>query len=307
MKHRHSVIGALIVLASVLATLSSCAKNEPPGKTQENLVAKINGKGITTETFDAYAAMAARRPANELTPEQRSQVFDTFLAMQLAADSAEKSGLAKKSEVETQLSLARMNVLAEALFKKYLDDHPTTDAEIKAEYDTQIATVGHEYHARHILVESRATADDLLAQLNKGADFAKLAEKHSIDGSAKQGGDLGWFNLKTMVPQFSNAVAALEKGKYTTTPVQTQFGWHIIKLEDTRTPTPPAFDEVKERVKNLVQQKKVRAYVEDLRKVAKVEKFETAAKPQAPTTPVSAPAPATATAPAPTSAPAEKK
>jgi peptidyl-prolyl cis-trans isomerase C len=292
MKLRHS----LIALA-VLLTFGACAKNEPPGKAEENIVAKINGKPLSVETFETYATAATRRPAKDLTPEQRAQVLDGLIAMQLAADTAEKSGMGKKSEIEIQLALTKMNLLSEAAFKKYLEDHPITDAELKAEYELQVGTTGREYHARHILVESRAAADDLVAQLNKGGDFAKLAEKHSIDGSAKQGGDLGWFNLKTMVPQFASAVSTLEKGKYTAAPVQTQFGWHIIKLEDTRTPAAPNFDDVKEQVKNILQQKKIRAYAEDLRKAAKIEKMEPAKQAAA----------APALAPAPTEKPAEAK
>src|SRR5712671_2124012 len=283
MKHRYA-LGMLALLTAV----AGCVKNEPPGKSQESIVATVNGKPLSATMFESYATAVARRPAKELTPEQRGQVLDMFISMKLAADVAEKDGTAKKSDVEAQLELQRMNVLSEAMLKKYLEDHPITDAEIKAEYDTQVASVGMEYHARHILVESRAAADDLVAQLNKGADFGKLAEKHSIDPSGKSGGDLGWFNLKTMVPQFSSAVSALEKGKYTPTPVQTQFGWHVIKLEDTRSTAPPAFDDVKEQVKGLVQRKKAQAFLEDLRKAAKIEKVAAADEPK----PAAAPAPA---------------
>ena len=182
------------------------------------------------------------------------------------------------------MTLSRLNVLSESFFKKYLEEHPTTDAETKAEYDTQVAALGRDYHARHILVESRATADEMIAQLNKGADFAKLAERNSVDGTAKSGGDMGWFNLRSMAdtaPEITKAVATLEKGKFTTDPVRSKFGWHIIKLDDTRAASAPAYEDVKEQVKNLVQQKKVRAYVEDLRKAAKIEKIE-APKPEAP-------------------------
>ena len=285
MKHFYSV-AALAVAFS----LAGCAKNESPSKANENIVAKINGKAVSNEAFESFATMVARRPASELTPEQRGQVLDNYIAMQLAAATAEKDGLAKKPEVENQIALTRMNLLSDALFKKYLDDHPITDDELKAEYESQVAGVGREYKARHILVESRAVADDLLAQLNKGADFAKLAEKNSVDGSAKQGGDLGWFNLKTMVPQFSAAVSKLEKGKITDSPVQTQFGWHIIKLEDTRAPAPPAFDDVKDQVKQLIQRKKIQAYVEDLKKTAKIEKIDAPKPESAPAaTPAEAP------------------
>jgi len=301
MKHRY----ALSTLALLLA-LAGCAKNEPPGKTTESIVATINGKPISTELFEAYATAAARRPLKELNPEQRGQLLDSLIAMTLAAEAAEKNGTAtaKKSEIEAQQSLTRMNLLSESVLKKHLDDHPITDAEIKAEYDTQVSGIALEYHARHILVESRAVADDVVAQLNKGGDFGKLAQKHSIDPSGKSGGDLGWFNLKTMVPQFSAAVAGLEKGKYTPTPVQTQFGWHVIKLEETRSSAPPAFDDVKEQVKNLVQRKKAQAFIEELRKTAKIEKVAAVeSKPIG----LPAPAPASAASSDPTPAPVEKK
>ena len=287
MKHRYS-----LPALAVLLTLTACTKNEPPAKAAENAAVKINGKSYSTEMFETYAQMAARRPVSELTAEQRAQVLDTFVALQLAADTAEKSGLAKKPEVEVQLALTRLNLLSTALFKKYIEDHPATDAEIKAEYDAQVGSVAREYHARHILVESRAAADEIVAQLGKGADFAKLAEKNSVDGSASKGGDLGWFNLKAMVPEFSNAVSTLEKGKFTTAPVQTKFGWHIIKLEDTRATAAPAYDDVKEQVKNYLQQKKVQAYVEDLKKTAKIEKIEPAKSEKAAPMPA-APAPET--------------
>jgi peptidyl-prolyl cis-trans isomerase C len=170
-----------------------------------------------------------------------------------------------------------MNVLSEAALKKYMEDHATTDAEIKAEYDTQVAAMGRQYRARHILVESKAVADSIIERLKGGADFAKVAEKESSDGSAKQGGDLGWFSLSSMVPEFGKAVAGLEKGKFTLEPVKTQYGWHVIKLEDFRSPEAPAFEQVQEQLKGLVQRKKLQAYMEELRKGAKIEKAVAAA------------------------------
>jgi peptidyl-prolyl cis-trans isomerase C len=192
--------------------------------------------------------------------------------MQLAADLAAKNGMDKTAEIASQLTLARMNVLSEAALKKYMEQHPVTDTEIKAEYDTQIAAMGRQYHARHILVESKAVADGLIEKLKGGTDFAKLAEKESKDGSAKQGGDLGWFSLSSMVPAFGKALAQLDKGKFTQEPVQTQYGWHIIKLEDYRSPEAPAFDQVQDQVKGFVQRKKLQAYMEELRKGAKIDK-----------------------------------
>jgi peptidyl-prolyl cis-trans isomerase C len=266
MNNRYLIAG----LAAML--LAGCAKNDSPTATTKPTVATVNGKAISTETFDAYLAAVTRKPASEAPAEQRAQALDQFIAMQLAADLAEKNGTDKKDEITTQLALARMNLLSEATLKKYMEEHPITEAEIKAEYDTQVAAMGRQYHARHILVESKAVADGLIAKLNGGADFAKVAEKESKDGSAKQGGDLGWFALSTMVPAFAKALTQLEKGKFTTEPVQTQYGWHIIKLEDYRSPEAPAFDQVKDQVKGFVQRKKLAAYLDELRKGAKIEK-----------------------------------
>jgi peptidyl-prolyl cis-trans isomerase C len=262
------------LLAGLAATLmlSACAKNDAPSASAKPSVATVNGKALSADAFDIYVAAVTRKPASETPPDQRAQLLDQFIGMQLAADLAVKNGADKTSEITSQLEVTRINVLSEATLKKYMDDHPATDAEIKAEYDTQVAAMSRQYHARHILVESKSVADDLIVKLKGGTDFAKLAEKESKDGSAKQGGDLGWFSLSSMVPAFGKALTQLEKGKFTTEPVQTQYGWHIIKLEDYRSPEAPAFDQVKDQVKGFVQRKKLAAYLDELRKGAKIEK-----------------------------------
>jgi peptidyl-prolyl cis-trans isomerase C len=129
-----------------------------------------------------------------------------------------------------------------------------------------------EYHARHILVDDKASADAITAQLNGGADFATLAKEKSKDSSKEGGGDLGWFTLDTMVKPFADAVLSLQPGQITSAPVQSQFGWHVIKLEESRAPAPPAFEEVKDRVKTLVERKRLQTYLEELKKNAKIEK-----------------------------------
>jgi peptidyl-prolyl cis-trans isomerase C len=192
--------------------------------------------------------------------------------MKLAADAAEKEGVAKDAKVTDQLSLARLNVMVDAGLQKWLEAHPVTDAELKPEYDAQVAQMPREYHARHILVDDKGKADSITKELQAGGDFAKLAEKNSKDPSGKSGGDLGWFTLDTMVKPFSDAVSTLQPGQLTPTPVQSQFGWHVIKLEESRVSAPPPFEEVKDRVKMLVQRKKLQTYLEDLRKGAKIEK-----------------------------------
>jgi peptidyl-prolyl cis-trans isomerase C len=172
-----------------------------------------------------------------------------------------------------QLDSAKKTLLTQADVQNFIKANPVTDAEIKAEYDSKVAGEnGIEYKARHILVKTEAEANKIIAELDKGADFAKLANKNSLDAKESQnGGDLGWFVAGQMVAPFSEAVAKLEKGKYTKTPVQTQFGYHVILREDSRTQTPPPLASVKEQLMPYLQRKKVQAMVEGLRKQAKVE------------------------------------
>lgn len=262
-----------LLLVAPLLLLAACGKsNSPVAAEPSESVATVNGKAISKADFDKYVEDVQHQAGQPLTPEQRSQVLDQYIALRLAADAAEKEGVAKKPEVAKQLEQARMNVLVDAEIKKYLDEHPVTDAELKPEYDAQVAAMPHEYHARHILVDDKATADQITKDLKGGADFAKVAAQKSKDPSGKSGGDLGWFTLDSMVKPFADAVVALKPGEMTDQPVQSQFGWHIIKLEETRAGSAPAFDDVKERVRQMVQRKRIQTYLEELRKNAKIEK-----------------------------------
>ena len=146
-------------------------------------------------------------------------MLDQFISMKLAARSARKPACKSQQKVEDQLALARLNVIVDAGLQKYLDDHPVTDAELKPEYDAQIAQLPREYHARHILVTTKRRPTRIIKDLKGGADFAKLAETKSKDSSSKSGGDLGWFTLDTMVKPFADAVAKLEPGQLTDEPV----------------------------------------------------------------------------------------
>jgi peptidyl-prolyl cis-trans isomerase C len=236
-------------------------------------IATVNGKPISSEFFDEFLTAATGQPAAKATPEQKSQLLDQLLNMSVAAQSAETDGLANDSAVKTRLELLRLQVLAEAASEKFMKAHPSTEAEIKAEYDTQVAAMPKEYRARHILVDSKETAESVIRELEAGGDFAKLASKESKDqASAAKGGELDWFRLDHMVKPFSDAVLALDKGQTTKEPVQSEFGWHVIRLEDERSPAAPAFEEVKDRVDMIVKRKKLQAHFEELRKTANVQK-----------------------------------
>jgi peptidyl-prolyl cis-trans isomerase C len=208
-----------------------------------------------------------------LSAEQRHQVLDALVNGEVVAQQAGKDGLDKEKDVQSMLGMARLEILQRALQQKYLKDKVPTDAELRAEYDVQITQMPHtEYHARHILVPTKERADAITEQLRKGGNFAQIATKESIDTSKAQGGDLGWFAPGSMVKPFADALVALKKGQITPAPVQTQFGWHIIKLEDTREVTPPTFEASKQQVLQFVMGKKFKAYTDELLKAAKVEK-----------------------------------
>ena len=235
-------------------------------------VVTVNGKKIGSDVMDIFVQAVTGKPAAEATEEQKTQLLDQLVNMSLAAQAAEKDGLQKDPEVKAKLELIHMQILAEAATQKYVKSHPVSETELKAVYDTQVANMPKEYKARHILVEKKETAESIIRELQAGGDFAKLAASESKDASGKNGGDLGWFSLQTMVKPFADAVAALEKGKTTEQPVQTEFGWHVIQLEDVRSGEAPKFEDVKPQVEMFAQRKKLQAYLDELRKTAEVQK-----------------------------------
>jgi peptidyl-prolyl cis-trans isomerase C len=237
-------------------------------------VATIDGTPITRQEYDIYLkSLLQGRPPVELTAEQRNQVLDEMINMQLLATQGAKEGLDKDKDVAARLNVVRMRVLADAESQKYLKDKEPTDAELHAEYDTDVAAMDKtEYHARHILVASKDQAEQIIKKIKGGAKFEDVAKAQSTDGSKANGGDLGWFTLTRMAKPFGDAVKTLKKGEMTQEPVQTQFGWHVIKLEDTRESATPPFEQVKQQVTNGVIQKKLQTYVDSLKKTAKIEK-----------------------------------
>lgn len=237
-------------------------------------VATVNGKKLSNDMYDMFlqAVMGQGQQHEPPTDEQKAQIVDQLVNMTLAAQAAEKEGLEKDPKVAARVELLRTQILAEAASEKYMKAHPVSETELKAEYDTQVAGMAKEYKARHILVDKKETAESIIRELQAGGDFSKLAAAESKDSSAKSGGDLGWFSPQSMVKPFADAVAALEKGKYTTTPVQSEFGFHVIILDDVRSPEPPKFEDVKPQVEMFVQRKKLQEYLDGLRKTANIQK-----------------------------------
>ena len=270
----------LIPVALVAATfaMSACAEKKLEQMTGQDagagsVVAVVNGEKISKDVWDLWVKMRTRGTNPEdLTPEQVTENLDSLIQVYVAGQEARKEGLAS-GEDGARIELMKQTAMADMLSRKFLEGQEPTTEEKRAEYEKQVAQLPKlEYRARHILVDDKAKARELIASLDAGARFETLAEQNSSDSSAQEGGDLGWFAASRMVKPFADAVEALEKGTYTKEPVQSQFGWHVIKLEDTRPLTPPAFEEVEAQIGPLVQQTKFQAYLEELTKAAKVDR-----------------------------------
>ncbi len=254
-------IGKCVLLATacVLST-SACAESNSPA------AAAPASAEVESAMLDLYINNRTRGAVENVTAEQRQQLAAELEDLRLMAKTAEEQGIADKPEVAAQVELQRLSVLTSALAGEYLKNNPVTDADIQAEYQLRFGNAqGEEYKARHILVETEDAAKAVIAELDKGADFAELAKEKSTGPSGPNGGDLGWFSPASMVKPFSDAVVALENGTYTSTPVQTQFGWHVILREDSRSPEPPALEEVKDRLRPAAEQRKLQTYLEGLR------------------------------------------
>lgn len=262
------VISALGMLLAV-----GCTKAETPEAAADKPVAVVNGTPISRDVWNLYVKTRhAGKTPGDLTAEEQNEALEELIGMYAGSQEADKQKLGE-GEPKARLELVGKSAMAELLFKKYTEGAEPTEEELKAEYDARIAEAPkQEYHARHILVDDEAKAKEMITQLDGGANFEQLAKDNSKDGSSTEGGDLGWFNPNQMVKPFSDAVQQLEVGKYTATPVQSEFGWHVIKLEETRATAPPPYDAVKAQLGPLVNQKKFENYLKDLVKSAKIER-----------------------------------
>ena len=234
------------------------------------VVATVNGAPIMKSVLDIYGA---QRKANQSNGEQVSdqEILNEVISLELMRQEGVSKGLDATPTVVATLDQQTRTLLAGAAIRDYVQQNPVTDEQAREVYDKQIGKPGTEYKARHILVKSREEAADIVNQLDQGADFAKLAKEKSTDTSASEGGELGWFSGSQMVKPFSDAVAGLDKGSYTKQPVETQFGWHVILLEDSRESTPPAFDDVKDRLKVLVANQQLQQHIQQVREAATIE------------------------------------
>ena len=235
-------------------------------------LAVVNGKPVPSSRVEALKQQV-ERSGRPVTPEILAQIKEELIAREIFMQEARKRGLDASEDYKAQLELARQSLLIRELFANFQKKNPVTDAEIKAEYDKFVAANGgKEYRARHILVEKEEEAKALIAELKKGGKFEELAKKASKDpGSGANGGDLDWANAASYVPELSNAMVKLDKGQMTDAPVKSQFGFHIIRVDDVREAQLPKLDEVKPQITQQLTQSKLGKFQEDLRAKAKVQ------------------------------------
>ena len=236
-----------------------------------NAFVTVNGVAVSQNLANVFIAEQKAQGAPD-TPELKNAVREELIRRELLAQEAKKAGIDKKPEIAAQAEAARQAFFVRAYIQDYLKKNPISDAQIRAQYETVKTQMGNtEYKTRHILVASEDDAKTVIANLKTGAKCEERA-KQSIDpGSKENGGDLGWTNASNFVKPFSDALTALAKGKYTETPVKTEFGYHVIMLEDTRPMTVPPFEEIKPRLAQQAQAQQVNKMVEALRAKAKVE------------------------------------
>jgi peptidyl-prolyl cis-trans isomerase C len=235
-------------------------------------LAIVNGKSVPSSRVDALLEQVSRsgRPVDDAI---KAQAKEEIIAREIFSQEAEKRGLKASKEYKAQVELATQTILIRELFSDFQKKNPVTDAEIKAEYDKfAAANAGQEYRARHILVEKEDEAKAIIASLQKGGNFEEIAKKQSKDpGSGANGGDLDWANASSYVPEFSDAMTKLKKGELTSTPVKSQFGFHIIRLDDVRQAQLPPLDELRPQIAQQMTQQRLSEFQESLRKKAKVQ------------------------------------
>ena len=258
MKNRLSFLLAGLLAATSCASLA------------QNL-ARVNGVAIPTARADAMVKELAAQGRGD-SPQLRQAVRDELINREIMLQEASRLGLAKLPDVATQLDSARQAVLLRAYVQEYFKKNPITDAEMKGEYDRIRKELGEkEYRARHILVKSEEEAKAITAKLKAGAKFEEMAKASDDPGSREKGGDLDWATASTFVPEFSRAMSALKKGDVTDSPVKTQFGFHVIRLDDVRDTQLPSMEEAKQRISELLQRQRFEKMLAELRTKAKIE------------------------------------
>ncbi len=280
MNYRHA-----LPLLAALALVAGCDKLPSAGQTDATapaatapvvegvVIATVNGTPLTQSVLDVYSAMRKSQSTNPEDSDQEA-VLNELISLELMRQESISKGLNALPMVVAALDQQERTALAGAAIKDFMNSNPVTDEAAQELYDAQVGKPGKEFNARHILVETEDEAKAVIVMLDQGSDFSELAKEKSTGPSGSSGGKLGWFGAGQMVAPFSEAAAQLEKGEYTKEPVQTQFGWHVIILDDSRESTPPPFEDVKDRLKMLLANQQLQQHVEELKNSASIEIME---------------------------------
>ena len=261
---------------AVLTAAAGCTKSQPSTTSTDTglgptNVATINGSPLPESVFRYYALTARQKNADELTPEERTAVIEDLVGVTLLSEEAKKNGLLDSRTVAAQMELNRLQTTARLAASDYLQKNPVSDDEIKQVYDQNLPRLsGNEYKARHILVETESEANAIIDQLRKGKNFVELAKEHASGPTGPNGGDLGWFSVDSMIPPVIDAVAAMKVGTYSTQPVKSDAGYHVLFLEDTRARVPPTMDSMHDEIVSAIQRNKLEGYIKMLRDAASV-------------------------------------
>jgi len=276
MNYRHSLlfIASLLLVTgcdqmqTALKPAQDTADSTTPALTGK-VIATVNGSTITQEVLDVYTSQRAAKAGN--SDADHDTIMNELVALELMRQEAIDKGLTSQPVVAATLNQMERSTMAGAAIKNFMEKNQVTDEAAKEFYDQQVGVPGKEYKARHILVKTEDEAKDIISMLDAGQDFAELAKEKSTGPSGPSGGELGWFGAGQMVKPFADAAATLEKGSYTKTPVKTEFGWHVIMLEDVRDSTPPPFDDVKDRLKMVLVNQSLQKHLNELRESASIE------------------------------------
>jgi peptidyl-prolyl cis-trans isomerase C len=262
--HKLSRLAALLIAGAIVSAPALAAEK---GKA----IATVNGQPISQTVFNAFTAEQQAQGTPD-SPELKDAIKEELVRREILAQEAKKKGLDKNPNIQGQIELAKQAVLIRAFLSDYVKAHPISEAQLKAEYELIKTNLGStEYKSRHVLVEKEEEAKAIIAKLDKGEKFSELAKQSKDPGSKDKGGDLGWSSPAAYVKPFGEALTKLKKGEYTKTPVKSDFGYHVIQLEDSRPATPPPFDQVKPQLQQRASQQQIENLVKELRSKAKVD------------------------------------
>jgi len=264
---KNITLTSLVLFAWFALAPAQAAKTDP-----DTVIAEVNGYKITEGLFQLYTSQR-NLPAGGASPQQRAALIEELINRAVIYQDAIALGVDKAPAMKAALEFQRVNIIASSMIDRSSNRFEVSEADMKKEYEARKGELGgKELKARHILLANEKSAKDIIDKLNKGEDFAQLAGRHSTGPSAVNGGDLGWFKTDQMVKEFSVAASKLKNGSYTKTPVKTQFGWHVILLEDKRSVKAPSYDAVKEQIRTGLQGKMIEKYISGLRNKAVIKR-----------------------------------